>query len=122
MAWQVLDNTVKNNMLTQVNNGLGTAAKISWQTSGGSELAETALNASGNPFGSPSGGSMSLTGVPLTSDVLSGSGLARCQFQTSADAAILQGTVGTSGSDINFDVLPTTGQQGRIDSLSLGIT
>lgn len=117
----VLDNTVKNNILTQINNGLGTNADLSWQTSGGTELAVTDLNAAGNPFGSPSSGSMALTGVPLTSGVFSAGGLARAQFKTSGGTAILQASVGTSGSDINFDVLPTTGQQARIDSLSVGV-
>lgn len=121
MTWQVKSNTVKNNMLDELNDGMGTAALISWQNVSSTELATTALNGAGNPFGAPSGGAMTLTGVPLTSTVLSASGLTKCQFQTSAAAAILEGTVGTSGSDINFDVLPTIGQQGRIDSLSLGI-
>ena len=123
MAWSISDTTTKNNMLTQVNNALGSAAKLSWQNAGSTELATTALNAGGVPFSSPASGLMSLVGVPLTSSVFSGAACTQCKIQTSGSTTIVTGTVAAvSGGDINCDIIPAAGQQLRIDSLSLGVT
>ena len=122
MAWSVADTTTKNNILTQLNTALGSAAKISWQNAGSTELATTSLNGGGNAFSTPSSGSMALVGVPLTSGVFSAAGCTQAKLQTSGSVSILNGTVAAvSGGDINCDAVPVSGQQLRIDSLTLGV-
>ena len=121
MTWQVLDNTVKNNILTQINNGLGTAAKISWQNSSNVELATSALNAAGVPFSTPSSGSMTLANTPITSGLFSASGCSKARFQTAGSVNIIECSVATTGADINMDAIPGNGQQFRLDSLNLGV-
>lgn len=121
MTWTVNDTTTKNNMLTQINNALGTSAKISWQTAGNVELATTTLNAAGVPFSTPSSGSMTLVTPPYTSTVFSAGGCTQAKFQTSGSTTIYTGTVSTSGADINVDAVPVNGQTLRLDSLSHGI-
>ena len=123
MAWAISDTTTKNSMLTVVNNALGTAAKMSWQNAGSTELATTALNASGVPFSTPASGLMALVGVPLTSTVFSGASCTKVNLQTSGSTNIVTGVVAAvSGGDVNCDAIPVAGQQLRIDSLSLGVT
>lgn len=122
MTWAVQDVPTKNGMLTAINSAIGTAGKLSWQNSSDVELATTALNAGGNAFSVPSGGTMSMVGVPLTSTSFTTSGVAKIKIQTAGSATILAGTVAlTSGGDVNLDALPTTGQQVRLDSASLGV-
>ena len=72
-------------------------------------------------FGSASGASQLLLGVPLTGAIIATDTIAKFYLTDSNDltATTIQGTVGTSGADINLsEVSVGTGSSIQIDSLS----
>lgn len=101
-------------VVDQLNNGT-----ISWRASDGTTvLATTTLGA--NAFAAASGGSASLSGVPLTSAAAEAAGtVALALFMTSGSTEIFRCAVGTSGADINLtSVAVAVGETITISSLT----
>ena len=56
-----------------------------------------------NPaFGAASGASAALLSVPISGTVVAGGTISKFRFTTGADVTIIEGSVGTSGQDINL--------------------
>lgn len=100
--------TLRNNQLAQITTSVGTSGKIriysgTRPATGGTEttvLAELPCSATFAP--APSGGVLTVNAI--TSATASASGTASWfRVLTSANAAVLDGDVGTSGSDLNLN-------------------
>lgn len=100
--------TLRNNQLAQITTAVGTSGKIriysgTRPATGGTEttvLAELPCSATFAP--APSGGVLTVNAI--TSATASASGTASWfRVLTSANAAVLDGDVGTSGSDLNLN-------------------
>ena len=73
-----------------------------------------------NPsFGAASGPTAILLGVPLSGTVTAGGTIAKFRFTTNADVTVIEGSVGTSGADINLSsVVVSINDVIQIDGLS----
>lgn len=118
--------TLRNNQLAQITTAVGTSGKIriysgTRPATGGAEttiLAE--LPCSATFAGAPSGGVLTVNAV--TSATASATGTASWfRVLTSANAAVLDGDVGTSGSDLNLNAVTIT-SGGSVSISSFTIT
>lgn len=76
------------------------AGKLKFLTSLDAILASANLP---NPaFSAASGASANLLGVPISATVTAGGTVAKFRFTTNADVTVIEGSVGTSGQDINL--------------------
>lgn len=76
------------------------AGKIKFLTAADAILATANLP---NPaFGAASGASAALLGVPISATVSAGGTVSKFRFTTNADVTVIEGSVGTSGQDINL--------------------
>jgi hypothetical protein len=77
------------------------------------------ITLSATAFSAASGPTATLTGVPLSGTVSSGGTIAKFRFTTGADVTIIEGSVGTSGQDINLSsVTVAVNDIIQIDALS----
>ena len=82
-----------------INTGGGTA-ELRFETSGDAEVATIALQ---NPaFGAASTGTITLQGTPLQDSSATGGTVAQFSVYDRGAAKVLEGTVATSGADINI--------------------
>jgi hypothetical protein len=96
----------------------GTAATLEFQTSGNAEVATLTL---GDPaFGASSTGVITLAGTPLSDTDATAGTMAKFVIKVDSTAAIT-GTVGTTGSDINFSggVVVENGDTVQLTSLTI---
>ena len=76
------------------------AGKLKFLTSLDAILATANL---ANPsFSAASGASATLLGTPVSATVAAGGTVAKFRFTTNADVTVIEGSVGTSGQDINL--------------------
>lgn len=118
--------TLRNNQLAQITTSVGTSGKIriysgTRPATGGTEttvLAELPCSATFAP--APSGGVLTVNAI--TSATASASGTASWfRVLTSANAAVVDGDVGTSGSDLNLNSTAIT-SGGSVSITSFTIT
>lgn len=99
-----LDVSAQNAELDAIDTLIGTGGDLQITTAGDTGFATPLITINlGNPaFGAASGGSMSMTGTPSGNATAAGTA-ALFRIRDTADAEVLRGSVGTSGSDINFN-------------------
>jgi hypothetical protein len=98
-----LGSSMRSAIANAVDSRIGTAATLEFQTSGSAEVATLTL---GNPaFGTapdPTAGVITLTGVPLSDTDATGGTMEKFVIKRDGSSIEITGTVGLSGSDINF--------------------
>lgn len=115
-----LATTMKNAIADQVDTTVGTTATLEFQTSGDVEVATLTL---GNPaFGAASSGTITLSGTPISDTNATGGTMAKFVIKSGGTTVQITGTVGTSGSDINFAGGLTVGAGDTVTLTSLTIT
>ncbi len=101
----VLETSLRDDLANQIDDSInaGTAPELVFETSGDVEVATIILNAT-NAFGAASAGVITMTGQPLSD--ASATGGTTVQFSiyinVSQSGKMLEGTVSTSGADINI--------------------
>ena len=91
--------------------------KLKFLTSLDAILCTVTLSATS--FSAASGPTATLSGVPLSGTVSSGGTVSKFRFTTGADVTIIEGSVGTSGQDINLSsVTVAVNDIIQIDALS----
>jgi hypothetical protein len=101
-----------------VNTGSGTA-NIKFETSGDVEVATVDLQ---NPaFGASSTGTITLAGTPLSDSSATGGTVAQFSIYNRNGTKVLEGTVSTSGADINISSV-TVGATDQVTLTSFTIT
>ena len=102
MALQ-LETSLKNAIATTINTecstGAGTA-QFRFQTAADANVAS--INLQNTVFGSPSNGVIALAGVPLSDTNAAGGTISKFSIYNRNSAKQLQGTVATSGGDVNI--------------------
>jgi hypothetical protein len=99
-----LDVSARNAALDAIDALIGTGGDLQITTAGDTNFVSPLITLSlGNPaFGAASSGSMTITGSPSGNATAAGTA-ALFRIRNTADAEVFRGTVGTSGSDINFN-------------------
>ena len=114
-----LATTMRDAIADAVDATIGTSATLEFQTSGNSEVATLTL---GNPaFGASSSGVITLSGTPLSDTNATGGTMAKFVIKSGGTTTQITGTVGTSGSDINFSggVAVTAGDTVQLTSFTI---
>ena len=107
----VLETALRNAMAdaidTYVNSG--TAPELVFETSGDVEVATIVMDAT-NAFGAASSGVITMTGQPKSDTNATGGTVAQFSIYINASQTgkVLEGTVSTSGADINLTTLAVT--------------
>ena len=113
-----LRNALADGVDTAINTGSGTATLV-FETAGDVEVATISLQ---NPaFGAASVGVITLAGVPLEDASATGGTVAQFSIFDRDAAKVLEGTVATSGEDINLSSL-AVGATDTVELTSLTIT
>ncbi len=101
----ILETTLRDDLANQIDDSInaGTAPELVFETSGDVEVA-TIILATPDAFGAASTGTITMTGQPISD--ASATGGTTVQFSIYINVAqsgkILEGTVATSGADINI--------------------
>ena len=101
----ILETTLRDDLANQIDDSInaGTAPELVFETSGDVEVA-TIILATPDAFGAASTGTITMTGQPISD--ASANGGTTVQFSIYINVAqsgkILEGTVATSGADINI--------------------
>jgi hypothetical protein len=114
-----LATTCRDAIADAVDTLIGTTATMEFQTSGNTEVATLTL---GNPaFGASSSGVITLSGTPLSDTNATGGTMAKFVIKSGGSTTQITGTVGTSGSDINFSggVAVTAGDTVQLTSFTI---
>jgi hypothetical protein len=116
-------NQIRNAVIDAVTgeiDGEASAGSISFLTSGNVEIVNI-------PFADPSfdpaaSGSAPARLVPLEASAIADGTMSKFRIYDGLGVMLIEGTVGTSGSEINFDsVIVVTGDTIRLNSLSISI-
>lgn len=111
---------MRNAIADAVDTEIGTTATIEFQTSGDVEVATISF---GNPaFGAASSGTITMTGQPLSDTSATGGTMAKFRIKSAGTTEKISGTVGTSGSDINFSGGVTVGAGDTVELTTFTIT
>jgi hypothetical protein len=111
---------MRNAIADAVDTEIGTTATLEFQTSGDVEVATISL---GNPaFGAASSGTITMTGQPLSDTNATGGTMAKFRIKSAGTTDKITGTVGTSGSDINFAGGLTVGAGDTVELTTFTIT
>ncbi len=104
-------------ILADIDSGAG-FADILFETSGDAEVATIILE---NPSFTESGGVLTAAGLPISDASATGGTVAQFTLQDRDDADILEGTVATSGGDINLTSLVIVATE-EVELTSFSIT
>jgi len=121
------DSTTRDNFNTQIINAVGTSGTLNIYS--GTPPANVAASLSGNTllvslpcsatFGTTSGGVLTVNAITTTNGAATGTA-SFFRFATSGGTAKVQGTVGTSGSDLNLVTTSiTSGQPVQVTSWTI---
>lgn len=98
----LISTTMRNAIADAVDATIGTSATLEFQTAASAEVATLTLQ---NPaFGDAATGVITLAGTPLSDTSATGnaSAVTKAIFKASGTTNVLELSVGTTGSDINF--------------------
>ena len=100
-----LETTLRDDLANQIDDSInaGTAPELVFETSGDVEVATIILNTT-NAFGAAATGVITMTGQPLSDTNATGGTTVQFSIfiNVSQSGKILEGTVATSGADINI--------------------
>jgi len=115
----VLTDTMRNAIVSAVETTVGGTATLVFATSGDVTVATLSLAA--DPFTGPTTGTITLAGTPLSDTNAVGGTMAKFFIKTGGTTTNITGTVGTSGSDINFSggVVVTAGDTVQLTSFTI---
>lgn len=95
-----LETGLRNVLADAIDTEVGAAGFLQFETSGDVEVATITF---GNPaFGAASTGTITLSGTPLSDTNATGGTVAQFSIYKSGPTKLLEGTVATSGADINI--------------------
>lgn len=115
-----LATTMRDAIADAVDTRIGTTATLEFQTSGDVEVATISFS---NPaFGASSSGTITMTGAPKTDTSATGGTMAKFKIKSGGTTDEITGTVGTSGSDINFPGGLTVGAGDSVELTTFTIT
>lgn len=97
-----LDDVARHAALNAITTLIGATGTIQFATSNAFTTILATLNLGNPAFGAAAAGSIAMTGNPTGSAAVAGTCTA-FRIRDSSTGTVLDGTVGTSGSDINFD-------------------